>query len=161
MVVEMRIQGLMFDPITKSPVVLLRDPHSDAKLPLWVGIFEANAIATELERVRPPRPMTHDLLTDVVKRLGAKLTRVLIHDLQDNVFFAQLQLETAQGPVELDSRPSDAIALALRFAAPIFATESVIQAAQSIDLMAGHEDAERLRGWLEGLDDGDLGKYQM
>jgi hypothetical protein len=161
MQVEMRIQGLMLDPITQGPLIVLRDPRTDSKLPIWVGAFEANAIATEMERIRMPRPSTHDLLRDVIRELGARLTKVVVTDLQDNVFFATLFLETASGPKQLDARPSDAIALALRWDAPIYATEDVIQAAQNIDLTQGYKDTERFRQWLESLDESDLGKYEI
>ncbi len=161
MQVEMRIQGLMLDPITQGPLIVLRDPRTDAKLPIWVGAFEANAIATEMERIRMPRPSTHDLLRDVIRELGARLTKVVITDLQDNVFFATLHLETGTGPKQIDARPSDAIALALRWDAPIFAAEDVIQAAQNIDLTQGYKDTERFRQWLESLDESDLGKYEI
>jgi hypothetical protein len=161
MQVEMRIQGLMLDPITQGPLIVLRDPRTDSKLPIWVGAFEANAIATEMERIRMPRPSTHDLLRDVIRELGARLTKVVITDLQDNVFFATLFLETAAGPKQIDARPSDAIALALRWDAPIYAAEDVIQAAQSIDLTQGYKDTERFRQWLESLDESDLGKYEI
>jgi bifunctional DNase/RNase len=161
MTVEMRIQGLLVDPITKSPIVLLADTSSNAKLPLFVGIFEADAIARALERVTPPRPMTHDLMRDLVSHLGAQVDRVVIHDLKDNVFYALLMLKTPNGPIEVDVRPSDAIALALRTGSPIYARRSVIDAAQHLDLLAGHEDAERMRRWLEGLDDNELGKYEV
>ncbi len=161
MQVEMRIQGLMVDPITNMPIVVLRDPRTDAKLPIWVGVFEANAIAIELEKIKTPRPMTHDLLRDVVGQLGARLARIAITDLQENTFYALLHLETAAGPKEIDSRPSDAIALALRCNAPIFVEEGVIEAAQNIDLTQGHQDTERFRQWLESLDEGDLGKYEV
>jgi bifunctional DNase/RNase len=161
MQVEMRIQGLMLDPITQGPLIVLRDPQTDAKLPIWVGAFEANAIATEMERIRMPRPSTHDLLRDVIKELGARLTKVMVTDLQDNVFFATLYLETASGPKQIDARPSDAIALALRWDAPIFATPEVIRAAQDIDLTQGYKDTERFRQWLESLDESDLGKYEI
>ena len=161
MQVEMRIQGLMLDPITQGPLIVLRDPRTDAKLPIWVGAFEANAIATEMERIRMPRPSTHDLLRDVIRELGARLTKVVVTDLQDNVFFATLFLETASGPKQIDARPSDAIALALRWDAPIYASEDVIQAAQNIDLTQGYKDTERFRQWLESLDESDLGKYEI
>jgi hypothetical protein len=161
MQVEMRIQGLMLDPITQGPLIVLRDPRTDSKLPIWVGAFEANAIATEMERIRMPRPSTHDLLRDVIRELGARLTKVVITDLQDNVFFATLFLETAAGPKQIDARPSDAIALALRWDAPIYAAEDVIQAAQNIDLTQGYKDTERFRQWLESLDESDLGKYEI
>jgi bifunctional DNase/RNase len=161
MPVEMRIQGLMIDPITGGPLLVLRDPRTEAKLPIWVGAFEANAIATELERIKMPRPSTHDLLRDVLQRLSARLTKVVVTDLQENIFFALLHLETPSGPLTIDSRPSDAIAIALRCDAPIFATEEVIRAAETIDLTQGHQDTERFRAWLEGLDEGDLGKYPV
>ncbi len=161
MPVEMRIQGLMLDPITQGPLIVLRDPRTDAKLPIWVGAFEANAIATEMERIRMPRPSTHDLLRDLVRTLGARLTKVVITDLQDNVFYANLYLETPDGPKEIDARPSDAIALALRCDAPIYATDEVIKAAQEIDLTQGYKDTERFRQWLESLDASDLGKYEI
>jgi bifunctional DNase/RNase len=159
--VEMRIQGLMIDPITNMPIVVLRDPQSDAKLPIWVGVFEANAIALELEKVRTPRPMTHDLMRETILKLGARLARVSIGDLQDNTFYAALHLESAGGVCEVDARPSDAIALALRCGAPIWVAEKVIEDAQNIDLTQGHQDAERFRRWLESLDEGELGKYEM
>ena len=161
MQVEMRIQGLMLDPITQGPLIVLRDPRTDSKLPIWVGAFEANAIATEMERIRMPRPSTHDLLRDVIRELGARLTKVVVTDLQDNVFYATLFLDTTSGPKQIDARPSDAIALALRWDAPIYATEDVIQAAQNIDLTQGYKDTERFRQWLESLDESDLGKYEI
>lgn len=161
MQVEMRIQGLMIDPITQMPMVVLRDPRNDDKLPIWVGMFEANAIALELEKVKTPRPMTHDLLHDVLVELGARLTRIGIVDLRDSTFYALLHVVGPAGERDIDARPSDAIALALRFGAPIFVDENVISAAQNIDLTAGHEDAERFRQWLEGLDEEDLGRYEV
>ncbi len=161
MQVEMRIQGLMIDPITNMPIVVLRDPRTDAKLPIWVGVFEANAIAIELEKIKTPRPMTHDLLRDALTQLGAKVVRVTITDLQDNTFYALLHLETHDGPKDIDARPSDAIALALRCEAPIFVNEDVIAAAQTIDLTQGHQDADRFRQWLESLDDDEMGKYEV
>jgi hypothetical protein len=161
MQVEMRIQGLMTDPITRMPLLVLRDPKSDAKLPIWIGAFEALAIATEMEHTRPPRPMTHDLMRDMLVALGAKLERVRITDLQDSTFFAVLELETPQGRTVLDARPSDAIALALRCEASIFASEQVIRDAEGIDLTAGHQESERYRAWLEDLDQQDLGKYEI
>jgi hypothetical protein len=161
MMVEMRIQGLMVDPITTMPLLVLRDPKSDSKLPIWVAVFEANAIATELEHVKTPRPMSHDLMRILLDELGGKLTRVSITDLQDNIFYAVLHVETPAGPKQIDARPSDAIALALRCEAPIFAHESVIAAARNIDLTQGHQDSEQIRHWLENLGETELGKYEI
>lgn len=161
MPVEMRIQGLMIDPITNMPIVVLRDPHSDAKLPIWVGVFEANAIALELEKIKTPRPMTHDLMVGALKQLGAKLVQVSVTDLQDNTFFARLHLSTSSGDQEIDCRPSDAIALALRCDAPILVREEVIEAAKEIDLTQGHQDTERFRHWLETLDEEEFGRYEI
>jgi hypothetical protein len=161
MMVEMRIQGLMVDPITTMPLLVLRDPKSDSKLPIWVAVFEANAIATELEHVKTPRPMSHDLMRILLDELGGKLTRVSITDLQDNIFYAVLHVETPAGPKQIDARPSDAIALALRCQAPIFANESVIADAQNIDLTQGHQDSEQIRHWLESLGETELGKYEI
>jgi hypothetical protein len=161
MQVEMRIQGLMSDPITRMPLLVLRDPKSDAKLPIWIGGFEAYAISLELDKHPPPRPMTHDLMRDMLQALGGRLERVVITDLQDSTFFAVLEIETPGGPKQLDARPSDAIALALRCEAPIFALEQVIREAEGIDLTQGHQDSERYRAWLEGIDQKDLGEYEI
>lgn len=160
MQVEMRIQGLMIDPITNMPIVVLRDPRNDERLPIWVGVFEANAIAMELEKIRTPRPMTHDLLRDVMVQLGASLTKIAIVDLQENTFFAVLHLATPAGAREIDARPSDAIALALRCDAPVFVDEKVIEGAKNMDINQGHQDTERFRAWLDSLGESDLGKYE-
>lgn len=161
MMVEMRIQGLMVDPITTMPLLVLRDPKTDSKLPIWVAVFEANAIATELERVRTPRPMSHDLMRNLIEALGGKLVRVSITDLQDNIFYAMLEVETPSGVQQIDARPSDAVALALRCEAPIVASQEVIDAAQDIDLTHGHQDSEQIRHWLESLGESELGKYEI
>jgi uncharacterized protein len=161
MMIGMRIQGLMVDPITTMPLLVLRDPKTDAKLPIWVAVFEANAIATELERVQTPRPMSHDLMRRLIEELGGKLTKVTITNLQDNIFYAVLDVESPSGMSHIDARPSDAIALALRCKAPIYATEEVIEAAQNIDLTQGHQDSERIRHWLESLGEPELGKYEL
>ncbi len=162
MTVKMRIQGLMLDPFTNMPLLVLRDPQTDAKLPIWVAVFEADAIATELERVTSPRPKTHDLLRNVMQELGGTLERITVTDLDaDGIFYALLAIRTPNGTVELDARPSDAVALALRCDAPIFAEQSVIDAAQRIDLTQGHKDSERLRAWLHSLSETEIGKYEV
>ena len=124
---EMRVQGLLIDPITNMPIVVLRDPRTDAKLPIWVGVFEANAIALEVEKIVPQRPMTHDLLRNLVIECGLNATRVIITDLLDNTFYASIELTDESGdPMMLDSRPSDAIALALRLDCPIYVRQKVL-----------------------------------
>jgi len=161
MEIEMKIKGLMIDPITNMPIIILRDPASEAILPIWVGIFEANAIALEIEKITPPRPMTHDLLKNFVSGLGAKIDRIVITELKDNTFYAVIHVQHAAGPLPVDSRPSDAIALALRTAAPIFVENDVLSKARTMDLTADAAENERLRRWLETLDEKELGKYEM
>jgi hypothetical protein len=158
MQIEMRIKGLMIDPITNMPIIILRDPHSESLLPIWVGIFEANAIALEMEKVVTPRPMTHDLLRDVVSSLEGQVERIVVTELKENTFFALIHLRRDGRTITVDARPSDAIALALRTRAPIFAEEAVIEAAKNIDPTEDARDTERLRKWLENLDDNELGK---
>jgi bifunctional DNase/RNase len=158
--VELRVIGLMVDPITNMPMVVLRDPRSDSKLPIWVGAFEALAIANELEKVRSPRPMTHDLIRNVLDALGARMSKLVITDVSDNIFYATMHLEGAAEAIEIDCRPSDGIALALRYEAPIFATEVAIEKAQHIDLTAGHRDSEKIRLWIESLGKSQPGKYE-
>ena len=160
MALEMRIKGLMFDPVTNQPIIILRDPSGDAVLPIWVGIFEANAIATQLENVLPPRPQTHDLLRTTIEALHARVQRIVITDLRENTFFASIHLERSGEELTVDARPSDAMALALRAAAPIFVEEQVLTKSSAGD---EHESAEteRLRRWLENVDPEELGKYEM
>jgi uncharacterized protein len=160
--IEVRIRGLMMDPATNMPIVVLKDPASDAVMPIWVGIFEANAIAIELEKLSAPRPMTHDLTRNVIHHLNGELERVVITEIREDTFFAVLWLRHGDEPVAVDARPSDAIALALRFDCPIYVAEQVLQSAR-ISASAGAEgqSTEQLRGWLEGLNDEDLGRYKM
>jgi bifunctional DNase/RNase len=160
--VEVRIRGLMMDPSTNMPIVVLKDTASDTVMPIWVGIFEANAILIEIEKVSAPRPMTHDLTRDLIRHLNARLERVVINELKDDTFFASLWLKQGDESVMVDARPSDAIALALRSDCPIYVSEQVMQSAKVNK--AGQPDgpaAEQLRGWLEGLNDEDLGRYKM
>ena len=158
MEVEMKIKGLMIDPITNMPIIILRDTAGEAVLPIWVGIFEANAIALELEKISPPRPMTHDLLRDVITGLGARIQRVAVTELRENTFYALIHLSQDGRSLQVDARPSDAIALALRAKAPIFVEANVIEMAKSIDPTEDAKDTERLRKWLETLDETELGK---
>jgi len=161
MQIEMVIKGLMVDPITSMPIVILRDREGDRVLPIWVGVFEANAIALQIENISTPRPMTHDLLTNVLRDLGARVQRIVISDLKDNTFYALIYVEYGGEVVAIDARPSDAIALALRAQAPIFVEEYVIDHAKTVDFTADKGDATRLQRWLESLDPEELGKYKM
>ena len=161
MQIEMSIKGLMVDPITNTPIVILRDKDGQRVLPIWVGIFEANAIALQIENVTTPRPMTHDLLRNVIHDLNASVQKIVVCDLQDNTFYALIYLALNGDTLTIDARPSDAIALALRTRAPIFVEESVIDNAKPFDSASDKPDAERLHKWLESLDPDDLGKYKM
>src|SRR5258705_8189111 len=161
MLIEMNIKGLMVDPVTNMPIVILKDKEGDRVLPIWVGIFEANAIALQIENVATPRPMTHDLLRNVIQDLKAAVEKVVVCDLQENTFYALIYLRLNGDTLAIDARPSDAIALALRTRAPIFVEDTVIDNAKPFDFSADKPDADRLHKWLESLDPDDLGKYKM
>jgi hypothetical protein len=161
MQIEMSIKGLMVDPITNAPIVLLRDEAGGRVLPIWVGVFEANAIALQVENITPPRPMTHDLLRQIILDLKGDVERITITDLKDSTFYALIHLRVAGELVLVDSRPSDAIALALRVKAPIFVEEEVLEQAKAVETGVERPDADRLQRWLESLDPDDLGKYKM
>jgi bifunctional DNase/RNase len=160
--VEVRIRGLIMDPATSMPIIVLKDVASDTVMPIWVGIFEANAIAIELEKLAAPRPMTHDMTRNLIHHLNARLERVVISELKEDTFFASLWLRQGDEPLVIDARPSDAIALALRADCPIYVAEEVMQTAK-LNTSGPPEGptAEQLRGWLEGLNDEDLGRYKM
>jgi bifunctional DNase/RNase len=161
--VPMSIKGLMLDPVSNSPIVVLKDDEDKFFLPIWVGIFEANAIALQLENVATPRPMTHDLLRNMIAELDARVTRIVISDLRDSTFFAQIRLIVSQTggdrTLELDARPSDAIALALRTEAPIFVAQTVLEQAQTITPDSAEQDDKTK--WFEQLSPDDMGKYKM
>ena len=161
MQIEMSIKGLMIDPITNMPIIVLRDQEGQRLLPIWVGVFEANAIALQIENVHTPRPMTHDLLRNVIHDLKASVQKVVVCDLQENTFYALIYLSLNGDTLAVDARPSDAIALALRTRAPIFVEDTVIDNAKTMDPSAEKTDADRLHKWLESLDPDDLGKYKM
>ena len=161
MEIEMTIQRLLIDPITNMPIIVLRDQEGDRILPIWVGVFEANAIALQIENVETPRPMTHDLLKEMVGALGGLVERIVVCELKENTFYASIHLGTARGAVVVDARPSDAIALALRTRSKIFVDEAVIQSARSVEMSRDPMDIGRLQKWLEGLSDDELGKYKM
>jgi hypothetical protein len=160
MLIEMSIKGLMLDPSTSMPIVLLRDMENQRVLPIWVGPVEANAIALQIENVAPPRPMTHDLLRNVLHELGARLRRIIIADLRDNTFYAYLELDVNGEVLLIDARPSDAIALSVRTKAPVFVDTRVLDHAKAVDVSSDQADQERLQRWLESLDPDDLG-YKM
>jgi len=160
MQIEMSIKGLMVDPISNMPIVILRDKDGNRTLPIWVGMFEANAIALQIENISTPRPMTHDLLRNVIQDLKAAVEKIVVCDLQDGTFYALIYLRVHGEVLAIDSRPSDAIALALRTRAPIFVEEAVIDSAKTVDVATDKSDAERLQKYLESLDPDDLG-YKM
>jgi bifunctional DNase/RNase len=161
MQIEMTIKGLMVDPITNMPIIILRDTDGQKVLPIWVGIFEANAIALQIENIATPRPMTHDLLKNVISDLKATVQKIVVCDLKENTFFALVYIGVNGDTIAIDARPSDAIALALRARAPIFVEESVIENAKTVDFTSEKPDADRLQRWLESLDPDELGKYKM
>jgi bifunctional DNase/RNase len=163
--VPMSIKGLMLDPVSNAPIVVLKDDEDKFFLPIWVGIFEANAIALQLENIATPRPMTHDLLRNMIAELDARVTRIVINDLRDSTFFAQIRLLINRGGgdrmLEIDARPSDAIALALRTEAPIYVAQSVLEQAQTLSPEGGDDSDEKVKKWFENLSPEDLGKYKM
>jgi uncharacterized protein len=158
--VEMQIRGLMIDPNTNMPIVVLKDVGSDQVLPIWVGIFEANAIQEELEKMTRPRPTTHDLLRNLARGLNAVVRKVVVSELRDDTFYAVIWMEQDGETVALDSRPSDAIALALRWDCPIYASRELLDSAKQMTdgpRNANPEDTQ----WLENLNDDDMGQYKM
>ena len=157
----MEIKGLMLDPTSNVPIVILRDEPGQVFLPIWIGVFEANAIALRLENVETPRPMTHDLLRAAMEQLGGRIEKIVISDLRDNTFYARIHVSRNGDAVEIDARPSDAIALALRSQAPIFVLSPVLAKAQAVDLATTATDDEKLKKWLEEISPEDLGKYEM
>jgi bifunctional DNase/RNase len=157
----MTVRGIALDPITNMPIIILKDVDERKALPIWVGIFEANAIALELEKVTTPRPMTHDLLKSVLDGLGVTVRQVIVNDLKDNTFFAVIELNSNGAVINIDSRPSDAIALALRVNAPIFVAENVVAQAKSVEISEEKEETDKWKEWLENLKPEDFGKYRM
>lgn len=130
--IEVKIRGLMMDPSSGTPIIILKDVNSDVMLPIWVGAYEANAIAIEIEKIAPQRPMTHDLLRNLIVEMGAKVERVVVTELRDNTFFAMIEMRNSNGDsLMIDARPSDAIALALRADCPIYVDEEVIRSSRN------------------------------
>jgi bifunctional DNase/RNase len=161
MEVEMKIRGLMMDPVTHMPIVLLKDSDSETVLPIWVGVYEANAIALEIEKVSTPRPMTHDLLKNLLVGLETTVRKVVVTELKDDTFYAVIWLERGGEIISIDSRPSDALALALRMDCPIYVEEEVLKTSKQAANLSDQVSADDLRKWLENLGEDDLGHYKM
>jgi bifunctional DNase/RNase len=159
--IEVRIRGLMMDPSTRMPIVVLNDLSGEVVLPIWVGLFEANAIALEIEKSTTPRPMTHDLMRNMIHGLNARVTRVVVGDLREETFHATIWMDQAGEVVAIDARPSDAIALALRSDCPIYVSQQVYDHARRASSSAASLSPEDLRRWLESLNDDEMGRYKM
>ena len=159
--VEMKIRGLMMDPVTNMPIVILKDVNGDAVLPIWVGIYEANAIALESEKVTTPRPMTHDLIKNLLTGLDTRVHKVVVNELREDTFYAVIWLERDGHIISVDSRPSDALAIALRLDCPIFVDDEVLKSSKQATAVSDRVSSEELRKWLDSLNDEDLGKYKM
>jgi bifunctional DNase/RNase len=158
MEVEMKIRGLMMDPVSNMPIVILKDVDGNQILPIWVGIYEANAIALEIEKVATPRPMTHDLIKTLLLGLNTGVRKVVVNELKDDTFYALIWLERDGEVISVDSRPSDALALALRLDCPIYVEEAVLKRSNATSDKINNDE---LRRWLENLNDEDLGRYKM
>jgi len=161
MEVEMKIRGLMMDPVTNMPIVVLKDVAGETVLPIWVGVYEANAIALEIEKVATPRPMTHDLIKNLLLGLDARVHKVVVSELREDTFFAVIWLERDGRIISVDSRPSDALALALRLDCPIYVEDEVLKSSKLASSVSDRVSSEELRKWLENLNDEDLGRYKM
>ncbi len=159
--VEMRIRGLMMDPVTNMPIVVLKDVEGDSVLPIWVGVYEANAIALEIEKVPTPRPMTHDLLKNMLTGFGASVSKIVVTELKDDTFYAVIWAERDGEVISIDSRPSDALALALRVDCPIFVDDEVLRVSKVVSAASERLSSEDLKKLLEGLTDEDTGGYKM
>jgi bifunctional DNase/RNase len=161
MEIEMKIKGLVVDPISKMPIVVLEDLNSERILPIWIGVFEANAIALKIENISTPRPMTHDLVKNFLEKLNISVEKIVVNDVRDNTFYAMIHCRYKDQSITIDSRPSDAIALSLRVDAPIFVEDEVVKKAHSLKFDDNLEDSEKLKKWLENLKPENFGKYKM
>jgi len=166
MLKEMKVAGITVDPFTNTPIILLKDVEEKDVLPIWIGLLEASSIATALENIETPRPMTHDLIKNILDSLGVKVLKIEVNDLKDNTYYALIHVDVNKKRMVIDSRPSDAIAIALRTKAPIFVEESVIQRSAKVDLTTQKEDkvVAESSDWedsLENLSQDDFGKYKM
>ena len=161
MEVEMKIRGLMVDPVTNMPIVVLKDVSGTSILPIWVGVYEANAIALEIEKVSTPRPMTHDLIRNLLFGLETGVKKVVVNDLKEDTFYAMIWLERNGELISIDSRPSDALAVALRLDCPIYVEETVLKSSKTVATVTEGGSNDELRRWLENLNNEDLGPYKM
>lgn len=161
MLVKMTVKGLTVDPMTNVPIVILSDEENQKALPIWIGIFEASAILSQLEKINTARPMTHDLIKNIILQLGSKVTNITVTELKDNTYYAVIELLINEKKLVIDSRPSDAIALALRVDAPILVAEEVIEKANSIDLNREKMELDKMKEWLQDADPEDFGEYKM
>jgi len=161
MEVEMKISAMMPDPMTNMPIVVLRDLASGVVLPIWVGIYEANAIQMEIEKITAPRPMTHDLLKNLLIGLETTVRKVVVTELRDDTFYAVIWLERDGQSISIDARPSDALALALRMDCPIFVEDEVLKNSKVASTVNDRATSDELRKWLENLGEDDLGRYKM
>ena len=161
MEIEMKIRALMMDPVTNVPIVILKGSDGNTLLPIWVGVYEANAIALEIEKVATQRPMTHDLLRNILQGLGCSVSKVVVNQLKDDTFYAIIWLMQDGNLISVDSRPSDALALALRTDSPIYVDEEVIKGSKATSSKQEKLNDDELKRWLENLGDEDLGKYKM
>ncbi len=161
MEVEMKIRGLMMDPVTNMPIVILKDVEGKSVLPIWVGVYEANAIALEIEKVATPRPMTHDLIKNLLMGMTTGVRKVVVSELKDDTFFALIWIEHNGEMISIDARPSDALAVALRLVCPIYVVDDVLKSSKVSNAVSDTANSEELRRWLENLNDEDLGQYKM
>ena len=161
MEVEMKIRGLMMDPVTNMPIVILKDAEGKSVLPIWVGVYEANAIALEIEKVATPRPMTHDLIRNILRGMTSGVRKVVVSELKDDTFFALIWIEHNGEMISIDARPSDALAVALRLDCPIYVDDDVLKSSKVSNAVSDKANSEELRRWLENLNDEDLGQYKM
>ena len=163
MFLEMQVTGITLDPFTNMPIVILKDLKGKNAIPIWIGILEASAIATEIEKIDLSRPMTHDLLKNILTTLDVKIQKIEVTDLKDNTFYAIIHLNADGRELTIDSRPSDAIAIALRTKAPIFVSQEVIDKSRKVTVEKT-DDKEQKEKWaeiLENLSPEDFGKYKM
>lgn len=162
----MKVSGLTMDPYSNTPIIILKEVNGERSLPIWIGLLEATSIATQLENIEFPRPMTHDLIKNLISHLGIHVERVEVCDLKDNTFYASIYLQEGDKVSKIDARPSDAIAIALRTQSPIYVSEAVIEMSKGLETVKGKaeltdEEAKKWTEILESLDPEDFGKYKM